>query len=276
MQIIKWFPKLEKIRREIENHITQFVAEREVHDVEIGGEMKWLASQINPDTKYLMLAEIHEAVIADQIKELLRILHDRDSQRPIVLFTEFLPEGQKWTPDTDEKIVYADNLPLYQTAWNKDIPVVGLEIEPQYRNNGTVNERFQDGFSPEEGASLWETIEGVRLRNERWIKTLETYRAEYPDALFIIHAGTGHLEYSSPYSLGQYFAGPETLVVDVLPSMVVYTPDGEYTTLTGQFDFWTRGMFTRDRVLRFNSPHLAHLAGFDIRIRTLWLGRLGN
>ena len=272
LQIVKWFPKLEQLRREVENTIPQFQAEKESVRVRADGDMKWLAKQITPDTKYVLFGEIHVAVIADQIKELLQVLHKQHIERPVLLFTEFLPEGKEWTPDTDESLVYRDNIPLFQTAFANGVKVVGLEIKQPYHNSQRLNERFLDGFSQEEGAGLWETIEGVRLRNSRWIKTLENYREQYPDALFVVHAGTGHVEYSAPYSLGRYFAGKETLVVDVLPMMIVHPETGEYTPLVSQFDFWTDGAFVQDRVLKFNSPRLAHLAGFDIRILSFALG----
>ena len=120
--------------------------------------------------------------ITKLLKE-IRAAHPDDSQR-IILFSESYPEGFRFD-FMDESTALLDRLedPILRTAGDLEIPVIGLE--PQFVTSHPV------------GADV--KIEGIRLRHERWLKTIRDYRERYPDALFIVQAGRGHISYYEPY-----------------------------------------------------------------------------
>jgi hypothetical protein len=128
------------------------------------------------------------------------------------------------------------------------------------------------------------TSEGMRLRNQTWKADIEEYRKAYPDALIIVHAGFGHIDYTIPHSLGRAFQNDKTFVISFFPGYTKsnypeetkrtfdnvtwlenYTPGpGNYMPIS-MFDYLTGGQFPQ-RILQFDKED-APITGFDIQFK---------
>ncbi len=267
LELRKWLPKFEAKRQAIWINMPAFEKAKNCINHPQEQDMTWLADQITPDIKYFFVGEEHEAIIGEQLPDLFRALRRNNrKKRKIFLFTEFLLSGQEWQRNKQNVPLHPGKKFLWDSAVREKITVVGLDPSFTYAAEPFLKERsMNEGGRIVPGSSIWGSIEGVRIRNQYWENVLREYRKQYPDALFVIYAGTGHVEYGNPYSLGDRFAGPETFVALLFPEY--YLQEGRYATnLTSIFDAWTNGSFL-DRVLQFNDRELSRLAGFDARIR---------
>ena len=263
LELRKWLPKLEANRQAIFEHREQFRREIQTVSQPASEDMAWLAKQITPDMKYLLLGELHEPLIGEQLPYLFKSLRKQHPKREIFLFTEFLFDGKVWAIKGHRQTFFPQQVPIWNSALRERISVIGLEPSFTFLAEPNFMERdAEQGGHTVMGDVLWASIEGVRIRNHYWHAVLEKYRQQYPEALFIIYAGSGHVDYFSPYSLGTHLAGPETYVV----MLGVDTYEDGTTWLSSFFDYWTKGEFL-DRVVFFKNKRLAQVAGFDARIR---------
>ena len=268
LELIKWVPKQDQLRQYIETK-GPFLQQHQVKVDQPAQQdmMAWLARQVTPETRHLLIGEIHDPGIGRFIPRLLSQLRQSQPQRPIFLFTEFLPEGQIWGRPEPGLRYFPDQVYIWEAANAQQIPVVGLEPEFTYEANPRLMER-----DPNErghaalGSSMWASVAGVRLRNQYWFQVLADYRAQYPDALFVVYSGNAHVDYTEPYSLGSKLANQNTLVALLFPEQFQHVSTGETTYLTSKFDAWTNGQFL-DRIVQFDLPEVSQLVGFDIRIR---------
>ncbi|MBR4592684.1 MAG: hypothetical protein IKO35_05695 [Elusimicrobiaceae bacterium] len=233
-----------------------------------GKETEWLFSQIKPDIQYLLIGEEHysnnvEEVIAQLVGKVPGGLVSES--REIILFSEFY--GEEFVLDPDDPFMMFAGIkdPVAREARDAYIPIVGLEPP----------------FAGDDGFNLWENtqVEGVRLRNARWLEKIRAYREKYPDALFIIHAGRGHISYYEPFSLGKTLAGEKTFVVEVgyerdrivfeeefneIKSLKFSFDDEE--TIKQVLDELMEELRVKNRVLWLEDPQEARLFGFDARL----------
>lgn len=264
----KWF-QAQQVRKEklgVLLNTRGFESEIRVWDrVLPGEEPHFVVSQIKPDTQYVLIGEERSSQnVTETITKLLeeiRAAHPEDSRR-IILFSEAYQEGFRFD-FMDESTALLDRLedPILRTAGNLEIPVIGLET--QFVKSHPV------------GADV--KIEGIRLRHERWLKTIRDYRELYPDALFIVQAGRGHISYYEPYSLGQVLAAEKTFVVEVgyKEDRVLFTGD---MALSGGLGLEDEEVFhglleeradmlrKKNRILFLPDPQEARVLGFDARI----------
>lgn len=267
LELIKWMPKQEEIRQ----YIVRNIPVLQKHQVKVSSDpqqdMSWLAQQITPETKNLLIGEVHNIEIGQMLPEFLRELRRAQGDRQIFLFTEFLPEGAEWGHLKAGTLYFPDQEVIWDAAYEQRMTVIGLEPHFTYVVQPQLMERnpFEQGRATP-GNSFWESLAGVRFRNQRWMRLLEKYRAQYPEALFVIYAGNAHVSYSEPYSLGSRLASENTLVALLFPEEYFHQPTGDRTLLTSKFDAWTNGKFL-DRIVQFDLPVLSHVVGFDIRIR---------
>lgn len=214
-------------------------------------DMKWLAGQISEHTRYLFLGERHEVPeVQENITRLMQEIRRTQPQRQIFLFTEFLEAGPQWTPG--QEITHPEYLSVWQAAYKEGITVLGLEhdidLSPTWRD-------------------IWKTREGVRLRNRHWLATIEQYRHDYPDALFIVYTGAGHVMYHEPYSLGRFFAGPQTYVATFYPEKG-RDQNKRITYNTSFFDILTaQAHLATERIISFDDKEISQLVGFDAQFR---------
>ena len=255
-----------------------------------GKEAKWLASQIKPDTRYLLVGVEHNPNVTKMLTDFLgEIVRTGEyAGRQIFLFSQSYGEGFRQNPPKDEMVkelleelvkdpVFADPerqalaRPLFRD-WLEDpvlfnamvlnIPVIGLE--PSFVRSGS---------------NFWvlNRPEGMRLRHERWLQTIRLYRERYPDALFIVYAGAGHISYGKPYSLGDTLAGEKTFVTEIGFNGICWESDEDVLRYMGGRDLDVDEVVEEindldnvlreaNRVLRIEDPKESRAIGFDARI----------
>lgn len=252
--LLQIIPQIEQWRREVIYNIHNFHESKKEITHPQEQDMAWLAHQITDNTKYLLIGEMHEREIKYQVSDLLDELRRQHPTREIFLFTEFLS---------------SDQIGNHSFTSSQQIRVVGLEPafvlenrrkELQYKTVSTDKKTLSISLSQ----NVWESLEGIRLRNAQWLAIIQGYRRHHPQALFIVYAGARHLSYNEPYSIGRILAGPTTFTAALFPTSV--KQNGKITLLTSDFDELTRGEFL-DRVLQFQDDQLSKLAGFDVRLR---------
>ncbi|WP_428048953.1 hypothetical protein [Candidatus Avelusimicrobium caledoniensis] len=260
-QLSKQLPFYQRYLQDVGTHVEDFFRNQQniTHEQEL--DMFWLAMQISPQISNLLIAEIHGfPEIAFNVAKLLEELKELQPQREIFVFTEFLPEGKIWG-DPDLRPRLRSYIPAWQFASILDIPVIGLE--PQF-----VEDNLDLTLSASaQGEIIWASPEALRLRNQRWLALIRSYREKYPNALFVIYAGEAHITYSRPHSLGQKLAGPSTFVAGIYPQYDPNCPDRRHMLDTSPFDQVTNSNFATQRVLKFTDPKLVRLAGFDAQIK---------
>jgi len=249
-------PQLQRQQEELANRLPQLVQAKTPISHPQEQDIAWLANQIPAETSFLLLGEAHGyPEIAFNVAKLLKELR-QIQDRPIVLFTEFLPENAVWGVNTQET-----RLPKYAPAWEMarlmSIPTVGLE-PPFVERNLRITSEFE--------RNIWCSIEGTRLRNNRWLTLLRQAREHFPQALIVVYGGSFHMAYDWPYSLGKQLENEHPFVVTFYPTHL-YRTDGNVTYATSPFDLNTNGQLAQERVLQFTDKELAKLAGFDVQLK---------
>ena len=272
LELEKWIPILQKQQETLTKEVPFLEQNRRLVTHPAQWDLRWLADQVTPEISYLLVGERHGFTeISNAVTQLVLTLRLRYPQRQIFLFTEFLPEGKTWK---ELKAFEGTRLhdPTWQAADISQIPVVGLE--PRFVwDNIELRLSYQNKQDQACEQLLWGSVEGVRIRNEHWLNTLQQYRQQYPQALFVVYAGGAHLSYLEPYSLGITLPKEQTLVTSLRPQR--YYMGHENQPLVTEFDELTEGRF-RDRVIHFTSKEAARIAGFDISIQILPLSPGGS
>ena len=141
---------------------------------------------------------------------------------------------------------------IFQEATDQGIHVIGLEPEFMVNNSCTIwQQAGTEKFSQLVSQSLWESYEGIRLRNQAWLKILAQYRAAHPQALFIVYSGIGHALYHWQFSLPRYFE----------KKFVISVSSGENVIS----NFYEKANLPQ-RVIVWKNPELAKVAGYDAHI----------
>ena len=270
------------------------LATRKESEFRIGSDEIW--DKAEGALKHALDANGIEYEIADLINK----IGERFTERPIFLFTEFIQQGK--TPTSTRSIARAispiDNpygkkhLPVFEAAFKQNISIVGLE--PPFVSH-ISNEMLYP--SSRLDRSMWETREGTALRNQFWKQTLEKYRAQFPDAIFIVYSGSAHLDYTEPNSIGKMLKGNNQHVFlasfypglnpndpfardfleDIRSSyrtkfnnkktdwLKHYNPGEQGFLPMSSFDFATEGAFPQ-RILLFGKQDYK-ITGFDMQIK---------
>lgn len=267
LEVRKWLPKLEHRQQFIVEHADELLALQAPVTHPVTQDAAWLAGQISPDTRYLLLGEWHKQPDVQTFEQNF-INQLRASGREIVLFTEFIPDNGSWTfaLEHDELAYY---LPIWLNANAHHTPLFGLEPAYVHQNNTHFVIREETFLFPpalQQQQEVWATPEGMRLRNEHWLSILQERRQEYPDALFIILAGADHVSYDQPYSLGSLLPQEQTQCV-LLPSHAYSDPvSGKNEPFLTLFDALT-GERLSQRIIQFKNKPLARRVGFDIQLK---------
>jgi len=241
-------------RKQVQARLDEFLANYIPVEHAPVQDMAWLAGQLPENTQTLLLGEQHfYSEIQQQVSEFLSQLRNRFADRKIILFTEFLPQGKVWGQSVTQTL-HASYRAVWQNAQTLHIPVVGLKPEFVEQNKKVCIL----GQDTERSQQVWVSAEGLRLRNVQWVNVLSAYRQRYPDALFIVYGGARHMEGTEPYALSRLWAQESTFTAVLYPQI---------SDRTNLFEIWTRGLFDQERVLFFERPDLADLAGFNVRIR---------
>ncbi len=235
----------------------------------------YLADSMPPQTTQFFIGEAHGyPEIHQVVSQVVQHLRAKQPAREMFLFTEFLPENFQWTGGRPGIALVPEYLHSFFPVWNQirqaGVSVIGLELPNAVDDMCTVRYAQANGAISKQ--SVWATLEGVRLRNERWQKTLARYRAQHPDALFIIYTGADHSLYNRPFTL----ATPDehTFVSALYPNKYPrwvssgrLTGTTQVTPMRGPLERLVDQLdFQRD-VVKWQSPDLVTLSGFDVRIK---------
>lgn len=228
----------------------------------------WTANQISPEVKNLFIGEVHgQYEIPQFVNQLLPLLREQNPDREIFLFTEFLLnlEGKEAPLSEKEISSYCNHYrsDLWKTVEQLNIPLIGLESK-SHLHHYLLNEAFIYGYTPIlQPAEV--APDAIRMRNEHWCNILQKYRAENPNALFVIYAGSGHTLYNRPLSLSKRFPKETTLTLDLTMDKV-YRGTRKITR-TDALERLDPHLSFPQPVIQWSSPDLIELSGFDIRIK---------
>lgn len=266
----KWYPQLVTWYQEIGQRLNDFKQDRTPITHTSDQDLPWIAAQLPKDLSYLLLGECHYRIDTKaQILRFIRYLHYfAQPERKIIILTEFLPENVVWEPGTPLTGDYVELEPIWAHFRQLGIPTIGLEPDFMFNDfSSNIAEKSELGKIDQLNAShTWVgSLEGVRLRNARFLKTIEQVHQDHPDALLIIYAGGAHVEYSQPYSLGDALAGPKTRVISFVPGLE--WKNNSWNLEGTNFDIATSLQFVRTPIIQFNDPELIKLSGADIRWR---------
>lgn len=229
--------------------------------------LDWTVEQIPADVKDLFIGEVHDQhEITQFVSELLPRLRAQNPNRKIFLFTEFLMDGQTGNAKISNLLVeHAKKhyyYPVWESAQKLDIPLVGLE-------SSKVQTVHPVKMADPEGhlgtTVVGATPEGIRIRNEHWWNILQKHRQENPDALFVIYTGSFHSMYNYPMSLAKRLSKKTTFVIDLTMEKLV--EDGEASYKTDNLETLNPDLSFPQPVLKWNSPDLVELSGFDVRVK---------
>ena len=262
-------PRMDRRMEEIKQREPDFHAARKPMPPSPQHDWEYLAKEtLGKD--YVLLGESHipetPPVVARLLREIRRV-HGEEKQ--IVFLTEFLPAEGASLMEYDLFFDWRAYFDVFGEADKNHM--IGGGLEPGFVFHNPVSLLLTDESELwdvviDPRRRVWSSLEGVRLRNRAWLNTIQRFRQKYPDALFIIYAGSGHVSYAEPDSLGNVLAGPRTLVVDLYPPRpfveAVLAKGGEPRDL---FDVVTEEKFIYDRWVQFDDPELSRLFGADIR-----------
>ena len=268
--------RMEKVWMQIDENLPRLYTEAQALD-QPQEPIAWLADVIPPQTTQLFIGEAHGySEIHQSVANLLREIRSRQTAREIILCTEFLPEELKWTgrrPSiADVPELFHKYFPIWDQALESKIQVIGLELPAAV--DGPCEVRYLNARGMLTKTSVWASLEGVRLRNERWVKTLTKYRAQHPDALFIIYTGADHSLYNRPFTLADNNASEKTFVSVLYPNKfksfassgrLIATPIAK--TMPDPLERLIEDLDFERPVVKWTSPDLPQIAGFDVRIK---------
>ena len=263
--LLRWHEQVEQHLPQMEEAVRQM--SQPEHPI------AWLAEQIPAQTTTLFVGEMHGFTeIRQGVADLLSTLRAQNPAREIILFTEFLPENFHWRETTDPALL---DLPKYATIWEEanhnHIEVIGLEPEVALADSCEVEglrETGKKAVFPQ-----WAHLEGMRLRNEAWLQTMQTYRAQHPDALFVVYSGSAHSSYYFPFSLPTLMSKEHPFVVTLYPDKVLTATSSfwvshiDFVPYQEPLERLTKHVLFQRPVLQFKDPEISRLAGFDVRIK---------
>ncbi|MBO4675005.1 MAG: hypothetical protein J5601_02830 [Elusimicrobiaceae bacterium] len=183
--------------------------------------MYHLTRQVPADTQYILLGEVHCTFLRQYIADFLIQLRQQYPNKEIVLLTEFLKEGPK--TQAEWQTAPAGLSTVFNTAQQLQIPVVGLE--PNFVSK-TETQIILGGNSLHYDQTLWITLEGLAIRNRRWMQIIQQQYKIHPDALFVIYAGSGHLSYYQPYNISHILPPEKTFSILLLPQDLTRSMNG--------------------------------------------------
>ncbi len=278
-----WYPKLVTWYQEIVRRLDDFKKNQLSITHPIEKDVSWIAQQLPEDISYLLLGECHYLPdIPQNVTELISYIHKvLQPEREIIVLTEFLPE-MVTLGDPGPIVTVKTQINLWKSLYEMEIPVIGMEPDFKFDDSGSeiissepevatksfyarISEDTDTDKILDTSRQVASSLEGVRLRNARFMQIIKQTRQQHPDALLIIYTGAGHVEYSHPYSLGDALAGPTTRVISLGPAPVMI--QGEWYVAGTSFDVATNARFVFDRLVQFNDPELTRLSGADIRWR---------
>ena len=267
-----YLQEMNRLENEVYPHIDALferLKKKAIYSLPHEDPVAFIAQEISPDIQNLFVGETHGfAEIARAVGNLLSQLRHINPQREIILFTEFLPEDFVWEGEIPD--VYKDpilfipgfeiqsKLNLWRRARILGIKVVGLEP----LGVCTISE-CEPRFQPT-NLNFSVSLSGSKFRNEQFAQTLQQYRQEHPQALFVVYAGKKHVKYNRFYSLTNWFKPEETFVLSLSPTSE--RMEEIYNFSSSAIDWAPDGTKFSQSFLYWEDKELSKAAGFDAHI----------
>ena len=240
----------------------------------------FITEKITPDITTLGIGEVHDfSAIEKRVSQLLTQLRQTQPQREIILFTEFLPQNFLWEgeiPDWSKEPFWVAGfnsqglLDLWNHAQQLNIPVVGLEPMITFSTTKYFKSYFSTGSPAFWGmhVPVYASLVGTQYRNGEFARTLKQYRQQYPDALFVIYAGQGHVGYNSPFSFTAQLPEEKTFVLYLSPTQKLFQEKTGMPFLTPSplSLCFSAGYFPQP-VIYWDNKEFARITGFDAFLR---------
>ncbi len=231
--------------------------------------LQYAADHIPAEAKNIFLGEIHGyPELSEFVSQFLPLLRKHYPQKPIFLFTEFLPDPASQGGHALTKVMHSDPFKYYQRVWEtadkQGIRVIGLEPKFADANHFIKTPHF----NKEESISIWSTLEGMRIRNEHWWNILQQYRAQNPEAIFVVYTGSAHSLYTYEFSLAARAPKGTAFMLELVPSKPLRPQERVFNTdYADNLERTDPLLSFPQRVLHWQSGDLAPLSGFDMRIK---------
>ena len=192
--------------------------------------LRYVAQHLPLSVNTLFVGEMHGFEENSQaVHKLLVNLRQTQPNRPIILFTEFLPEYFIWKGKIPWKYNSKNffggfwaggfDFEYYRTLWEQarkiNITTVGLE---PYQACLVNDAKLKVDSLCKEDERFDASLIGLQYRNEKFLEVLRAYRELNPNALFVVYTGAGHIYYSAPFPITPQFKPQETSVIALLPS----------------------------------------------------------
>jgi len=273
---IREVARMRQLWNELDKHLDE-LKQAAANTPQPADPIAWLARQIPADTSILFVGEMHGyGEIHEATAQLLGSLRQRHPTRRIVLLTEFLTEDFHYTADVPTDALHLPDFEgVWQEALSQHIEVIGLE--PMHVMNDTCEMKYRSRDNGKmKTAPQWAHLEGVRLRNEAWVRTLEKYRAQDPEALFVVYSGAAHSMYNFPFTLSTALTKEVPFVATFYPETVFYLAtnnwlisslENAFIPLEEPLERMTHPDAFPQQTIHFQDPHLAKLAGFNVRVK---------
>ncbi len=245
--------------------------------------LRYVAQHLPLSVNTLFVGEMHGFGENSQaVHKLLVNLRQAQPNRPIILFTEFLPEYFRWKGKIPWKYNSKNFLRYFwasgfdleykRTLWEaaREINITTVGLEP-YQACLTDDAKLKVDFPYKEDERFNASLIGLQYRNEKFLEVLRAYRELNPNALFVVYTGAGHVEYHQFASVSTHFNPETTFVLGLVPSVEriakkLHTKE-DYAQECGHpiRNFTWTGEFPQNFQL-FNKE-LAPIAGVDAFIR---------
>jgi|GEM_PF-2255501 len=231
--------------------------------------LQYAVSHIPAQAKNIFVGEIHGyPELSEFVSDFLPLLRQRHPNTPIFLFTEFLSDPASQGGHVLTKALSGDPFKYYQRVWDaaekEGIRVVGLE--PKFADANYFIK--VPHFYKEKSISIWSTLEGMHIRNEHWWKILQQYRAQNPEAIFVVYTGSAHSLYTYEFSLAARAPKGSAFMLELVPTKQLRPQERVFNTNYADNLERTDPLLSfPQQVLHWKSGDLAPLSGFDMRIK---------
>ncbi len=215
----------EKIWNPLENNLPR-LRQVAAHSPQPADPIAFIIQQLAPQTNTLAVGEVHGFVpVRTLIAQLLTQLRQERPTQEIFLFTEAFTEGEAYFhPQGTYSVLPMENRngldQVWRAARDNHIPIIGLEPQEVVQDAQlSLYARFEHaGPESQVITPFYASLTGMKWRNERFAQTIQKYRTQHPDALFVVHTGGMHVEYTAPFSITSKMDPAKTFVLRVLPT----------------------------------------------------------
>jgi len=213
----------QQIWPQLQKHLPR-LRQAAAHSPRPADPLGFLVREIPSEVNTIAIGEIHAIKnIRAFLARFLFLIRQKHPDREIFFLTEALEKGEEvplaFTQEELAKSTYGLEI-VWQAARQNKIHLVGLEPKEVVEDGELSRYALFEhkDFHASYVTSVFASLTGMKWRNENFMKTIQSYRQQHPDALFIIHTGNLHVDYNAPFSLTAKMDPQKTFVFNLLPT----------------------------------------------------------